>query len=94
MGNHYYLQTPNRFFLIEPYFLFPLFQVFPLKFKEFLVYYFKMSFMPKGKTKREARKIGNEVKLLSYDDLKKLFPKASIKKEKMFGLTKSFMLFE
>lgn len=94
VGSHYYLQTPNRFFPIEPHFLFPLFQFFPLQFKAFLICHFQMGFMQKGKTKREAREIGNEIKLLSYGDLKKLFPKASIKREKMFGLTKSFMLFE
>ena len=39
----------------------------------------------------EIHRTHNEIKLLSYSDLLKLFPGAKIYKEKIYGLTKSFI---
>ena len=36
VGNCYFVQTPNRYFPIEPHFLFPFFNFLPMKIKVFL----------------------------------------------------------
>lgn len=94
VADHYYLQTPNYYFPIEPHFLFPLFQFLPLRVKAFLIYHFQLGFWIRGRSKEEAEKFAAEVRLLRYKDLKALFPDADIKREKVLGLTKSFMVFE
>ena len=94
VGRNYFLQTPNRYFPLEPHFLFPFFQFFPFRLKTFFVYHFKLGFWAKAETKEEAKVIASEINLLSKKDLKELFPDANIKCEKLFGLTKSFMVYK
>ena len=38
-------------------------------------------------------KMADEIHLLRYKDLKRLFPEATIVRERLAGLTKSFMVF-
>lgn len=95
VGKHYYIQTPNKYFFMEPHFLFPFFQFLPFSIKVFLISHFQLGYRPKGKTKEETLAIAREIDLMSYKDLKQLFPKAMIVHEKVFcGFTKSFMVFE
>ena len=93
VGKHYYLQTPNRYFFIEPHFLFPLFQFLPLKVKTFLIKRFQLGYMSKAQTDEEAIQIANSVRLLTKKELEELFPDAEIKREKLLFFTKSFYLY-
>ena len=92
IGVHGFLQTPNKFFLMEPHFLFPYFQLLPNRMKEELVFRFSLGYFKKAQDRNEAREIANSVQLLSICQLKRLFPWAKIYKEKWMGLTKSFVL--
>lgn len=92
-GGVIYLQTPNRYFPIEPHFLFPLFQFFPIKLRAFLICHFQLGFWTQGKDWDDSMKIADEIHLLTYKDLKQLFPWGVIKREKVLFLTKSFMVF-
>ena len=94
VGKHLYLQTPNRNFPVEPHFIFPLFQFFPLKLKVFLLTHFDLGwYKTKTRSKEEITKIADSVDLLTLKRLKKFFPNAKIQKEKFFLLTKSFYFF-
>jgi hypothetical protein len=95
VGKLYFIQTPNRFFPIEPHFLFPFFQFLPLRFRVFLVQRFDLGFYAQGgvSDKREAAKVVSSIRLLTEKELKKLFPGGTIYKERVFGLTKSFVVF-
>lgn len=93
VGKHGYLQTPNKYFVIEPHYLFPLFQFFPTKLKMFFFLHFQMGSTPKAKNEKEAYTLANEVRLLSKKELSKLFPGIHIHKEKIGPLTKSFFLY-
>lgn len=103
-GIHYYLQTPNKWFFMEPHFMLPFFQLFPLNVKAFLVRYFKagkkhakgMGFNSTdgwADNWEQAVKIASSVRLLTLKELKQLFPDAIIRKEKILFMTKSFYLF-
>ncbi len=103
-GVHYYLQTPNKWFFMEPHFMLPFFQLLPLNLKAFLVRYFKagrkhakgMGFGSTdgwGDSWEQAVKIAGSVRLLTLKELKELFPDAIIRKEKILFMTKSFYLF-
>lgn len=93
VGQRYFVQTPNRYFPIEPHFLFPFFQFLPVSVRVFLVMHFKLGWGHKIKDKQKAVRNVNRIRLMTEKELKTLFPEAKIYKEKFLGLTKSFIVY-
>jgi hypothetical protein len=91
VGKRYFVQTPNRYFPIEPHVLVPLFQFFPTPLKVFLVRRFNLGWVSRRPNKQEAEALVDSIKLLTERDVRTLFPEATIHKEKFLGLTKSFI---
>lgn len=89
VAKRYYVQTPNRYFPIEPHFLFPLFQFFPSFLRVGLHSNFTLGWMERARSRAEARKNVESIRLLSTAQMKRLFPDADVYSEKFFGLTKS-----
>lgn len=87
VGKHVYLQTPNKFFPIEPHFLILFFQ-FRSRNKRI-----KLLMKRDHISKEKAAERIDDVNLLSYKDIRKLFPNVKIHRERFLGLTKSFYLF-
>jgi SAM-dependent methyltransferase len=83
VGGRYFVQTPNRYFPIEPHYQFPLFQFLPRRVQRALNDRFTLGWREKGDWE--------EVNLLTARDLRRLFPDAEIHRERVFGLTKSLM---
>lgn len=92
-GKHYYLQTPNRYFFLEPHTFFPLFQFLPVRARAFLHRHFKLGVMPKAESDKAALEEAKSIRLLTRKELEGLFPDAKIKKEKFLFTTKSFCLY-
>lgn len=92
IGKRFFLQTPNKYFPLEPHFLFPFFQFLPHAIKVWLLMHFNMGWMKKADHDR-ADLIAKSIRLLSKRELLSLFPNASIHKEKFMGLTKSFIVY-
>lgn len=92
VGKRFFLQTPNYYFPIEPHFLFPLFQFFPLWLKIFLIRHFKLGWFDKTPDEEEAIKIINSIRLLKKQELSELFPGAEIYHEKIIGITIFFIV--
>lgn len=84
VAERYYVQTPNRYFPIEPHYQFPFFQFFPERLQRWLNSHFTLGWREKGSWE--------EANLLSAGDLRRLFPDGEIHREKLFGLTKSLMV--
>ncbi len=78
----YFIQTPNKNFPIEPHFMMPLFQFFPIWLKFWCTKTFRKELLPEVES----------INLLSKEDLKKLFPDATISGGKILGLTQSFVV--
>jgi SAM-dependent methyltransferase len=91
VGRRYFVQTPNRYFPIEPHFLFPGFQFLPERTKVFLLKRFQLGWYPKAKTDEEAVAFAREIRLLSRREFASLFPDARLIDERLAGLVKSFM---
>lgn len=87
-----FLQTPNRFFPIEPHFLLPFIQFAPMWLKVFLTSHFRVGWYARLKDKEKAYERMKSVRLLCRSDLRKLFPEAIIYNERVFGMTKSFIV--
>jgi ubiquinone/menaquinone biosynthesis C-methylase UbiE len=91
VGKTYFVQTPNYYFPMEPHFLFPFFQFLPKKIQIFLVMNFNLGWFEKNRTKEEAVKTIDSVRLLKYKEFGELFTDAKIEKEKLAGFVKSFI---
>jgi SAM-dependent methyltransferase len=83
VADRYFVQTPNRWFPIEPHYQLPFFQFLPRRVRQALNARFTLGWQARGQWE--------EITLLSAGDLRRLFPDATIHRERMFGLTKSLM---
>ncbi len=92
VGKLYYVQTPNRYFPIEPHFLFPFFQFLPLKIKIWMIRHFDLGWHERAADFAEARELALSVRLLTKGELQNLFPDAVLEQERFGGMTKSFIV--
>ena len=83
VARRYFVQTPNRYFPIEPHYQFPFFQFLPERARRALNGRFTLGWQPKGEWE--------EITLLGAGDLRRLFPDAEIHRERVLGLTKSLI---
>jgi 2-polyprenyl-3-methyl-5-hydroxy-6-metoxy-1,4-benzoquinol methylase len=83
VARRYFVQTPNRYFPIEPHYQVPLFQFLPERTRRWLNARFALGWQPRG--------YWEEITLLTARDLERLFPDAVIRRERVAGLTKSLM---
>ena len=94
VGKNYYIQTPNKFFPIEPHWVFPFFQFLPFGLKVYLTKNFNLGHIPKAKNKQEAIDLVNEVNLLSKKELENLFSESKLYIEKFMGFHKSYAVYK
>lgn len=92
IGARYYVQTPNRWFPIEPHFLVPGFQFLPIDVRTALLSRFRLGWVARIRDKAEARKMVESVRLLTAAELVELFPGATLHREQLAGLTKSLIV--
>lgn len=78
----YFIQTPNKNFPIEPHFLIPLFQYFPLWLKYWCIRNFR----------KELESEVESINLLDRKEIERLFPDSFIYEGKLLGLTQSFIV--
>ena len=94
VAKRYFVETPNRYFPIEPHFIFPFFQFLPRAIRAWLLSHFNLGTWDRARSKQEAFEGIDSVRLLSRRELKELFPGARIFEEKLLGLTKSFAVYD
>lgn len=88
VGKSYFIQTPNVYFPIEAHYALPFAQYYPKAFLQFILTQTKFSRLKKW-SPAEASQYIAEIRLLNAQEMKALFPGASLLKEKVLGLTKS-----
>jgi len=93
VGKRYFVQTPNRWFPIEPHFLLPFFQFYPRRLRVLLVSNLALGHMRRGSDRSDALAIADSVRLLTLGEFRRLFPEADIRHERILGLTKSFIAY-
>jgi hypothetical protein len=92
VGKSYWIQTPNRYFPVEPHFRFPLFQFLPATLQHHVATswnysHFKKFGIPDDRILAELA----DIRLLSESDFKSLFPDGSVINERWMGLCKSLV---
>lgn len=89
---HYWIQTPYRYFPIEPHILFPGYQFLPLIVRASISRRW-------GPARRSVRSMSNReaidfvqsIELLTVTDMKAYFPDAQIERERLGGIVKSLI---
>lgn len=89
----FYVQTPNRYFPIEPHFVFPFFQFLPRRMQVLLVRNFQLGWIKRIPDQSAAEKEVASIRLLTLAELQRIFPGGKIWREKYLGLTKSFVVY-
>jgi hypothetical protein len=92
IGKKIFLQTPNRYFPIEPHFLFPFFQFLPLWLKVKLLMNFNLGWYERVRDQKKALEICQSIRLMTKTELRKLFPGANIYEENFYGFIKSYIV--
>ena len=93
VGKRYYVQTPNRYFPIEPHFVFPFFQFLPMSMRVWLVGHLSLGWAPKIDDAALAASIIGSIRLMTRAEFAALFPDAVILDEKFCGMVKSFVAY-
>ena len=68
VAKRYFIQTPNRYFPIEPHFLFPLFQFLPISIRVWLVMNLNVGWGNKWSNEKDAEEFITSIKLFSKRD--------------------------
>lgn len=93
VGLRYFVQTPNKYFPLEPHFLVPFFQFLPLSVRVWLLTHFNLGEHKKKSNAIEAKEEINSIRLLTKKELVDLFPDGVIVKERLGFLIKSFIVY-
>jgi hypothetical protein len=94
VGRRYLLQTPNYWFPIEPHFVFPCFQYLPIPVRTWLLQHVSLGWLPRTPDYNTARREVESIRLLTGREMKSLFPQAHLWRERLAGLTKSFVVYD
>ena len=94
VGRRLYLQTPNRYFPLEPHFLFPFFALLPLNVRGFLLQHFDLGWHPRQPNRAAALREVRSIRLMTARELRRGFPGARIERERILVFTKSFIVLD
>ncbi len=90
-GKGYFVQTPNRWFFIEPHFVTLFVHFLPWSVARRIIRFCSFRGLFRSGDNVDLKSLAAELRLLSCRELKQLFPDAEIHRETWFGLTKSFV---
>lgn len=87
-ADRYWVQTPNRYFPVEPHAVFPAFQFLPVRTRRYVAERWPLS--PLGGNQDLTDEILT-IDLLSVTELRHYFPDATIWRERIAGIAKSLV---
>jgi hypothetical protein len=91
VGRQVFVQTPNRWFPIEPHFVTAFIHFLPWRIAQKLLPIFSFRGLFRSGDNMDTKKLATELRLLSCREMKALFPDCEIHREKWLGLTKSII---
>jgi hypothetical protein len=91
VGRQVFVQTPNRWFFIEPHFVAVFVHYLPWSLAKRIIRFCSFRGLFRSGDNANLKQLADELGLLSFRQVKELFPDCEIHREKLFGLTKSFI---
>jgi SAM-dependent methyltransferase len=92
VGRALWIQTPNRWFPIEPHYLAPFVHWLPVRIRRRILRYATLWGWLARPSQAEVDAMVDEIRLLSAADLRAMFPGCEIRRERFLGLTKSLIV--
>ena len=90
LAPHHWVQTPNRYFPVEPHFVFPAAQFLPTRPRAWIAEHWPLS-NAGAVAGKSARECVLEIEVLSATELRHYFEESRIIRERVLGLTKSLI---
>jgi hypothetical protein len=87
----WWVQTPYRYFPIEPHWVFPGFQFMPFRTRLFISQHWSMLHTPACKDRTAAEELVASVELISATEMRSYFPASEIWFERIAGVPKSLV---
>lgn len=91
VGRQLWVQTPARWFPVEPHLIALFVHYFPKSWQRKLLRYFTIWGLVTKPSKRQVDDFLTEVRLLTFSEMQILFPDCEIRRERFLGLTKAFV---
>lgn len=91
IARQYYVQTPNKWFFLEPHFIAPFIHFLPTRVARKLVRACTIRGWIERPSQAQIDEMLCSIRLLAKRDMKNLFPDAEIIEERFCGMTKSFI---
>lgn len=91
IGRRVYVQTPSRWFPIEPHLMTPLIHYLPKRWQRPLLRYFTVWGLLHKPTPEGCDEFLRDITLLTHAEMRALFPRAQMGRERVLGLTKSYV---
>lgn len=91
VGKRFVVQTPSRWFPLEPHCHWPLIHYLPRRGRAVFLRFFHLNYFPKSSTYAQALAAADTTILMTATDLETCFPGAEILCERCLGLPKSYM---
>jgi SAM-dependent methyltransferase len=92
VGRSLWIQTPNRWFPVEPHYLAPFVHWVPERIRRRILRYTTVWGWLTRPSQAEVDAMVDEIRLLSAADLRPMFPGCEIRRERFLGLTKSLIV--
>lgn len=92
VGRRYYVQTPNKYFPIEPHYLGLFTQFWPRRVAVPLIRYATIRGLIERPDRSQIEEMLNEIRLLASPELLSFFPGATLVRERVGPFTKSLMV--
>lgn len=92
VGRRFYVQTPNRWFPIEPHVLTPLVHYMPARARRLVIRNFTVWGLITRPTQASVDTFVRDTRLLDADDIVSMFPRGELLRERFAGLTKSLIV--
>lgn len=89
----YWVQTPNFWFPVEPHFHMPAWHWLPESLRVAILRRRRCGWRGPCPDPEQARRLVQEIRLLTGGEMRRLFPDAHLKAEKFYGLTKSWIAY-
>lgn len=92
VGKRYFVQTPSKWFPLEPHFLIPGFQFMPVGWRSWIASHYASGWYCRPGDPDAARREVESIRLMTGKECRRLFPEADIRIERLFGWTKSYLI--
>jgi SAM-dependent methyltransferase len=91
VGKRYYVQTPNKWFPIEPHWITPFIHWMPLRARCMVARHLTVRGILERPSREWCRNLLEHTRLLTASEMRQLFPDCQIWRERLVGLTKSII---